>query len=222
MKLALSNYDLIMNPSDGIVELVVENRGCLLKLLTMIDAQIKGEEGSIILSKSNDVIPLSKNAELIDSFISFDINRKNLVNKLHGRMSENAVDEFNYENTMRIISQLEAYLFDITDNLGGSIQFPHVSVDSIIKASGACFDVNYESIVEELSDYMELVREYDRDKLFILYNLRSIVDDADINLFNETAQRKGYAIILIESVERTKLNGINRFIIDNDLCLITR
>lgn len=222
MKLAISNYDLIMDPSDGLVELIIENQSCLLKLLVMIDAQLKGEEGTIVLSKNNDVIPFSKNAEFISSFISFDINRKNLVNKLHGRMAENAVDEFNYENTMNILSQLEAYLFDITDNLSGSIQFPQVSVDSIIKASGACFDSDYDSIVEELSDYMELVREYDRDKLFILYNLRSVVSDDDISLFNETAIRKGYEIILIESAEKTKLNDIKRFIIDNDLCLITQ
>ena len=65
---------------------------------------------------------------------------------------------------------------------------------------------------------MELVREFDRDKLFVLLNLRSFFADEHVEKFLETVSVHGYKVLLLDSVSRKKLAHENRITIDNDLC----
>ena len=63
----------------------------------------------------------------------------------------------------------------------------------------------YEDPLERLTDYMELVREFDRDKLFVLLNLRSYFTDTQISAFLKTISINRYHILLIDCVDRPKL-----------------
>ena len=83
------------------------------------------------------------------------------------------------------------------------------------------FQEDYESLPEKIIDYMELITEYEKEKLFILYNLRSLISDRDTDLFIDTVLRHGYNVFMLESSEHTLLSGERRYIIDNSLCEIS-
>lgn len=72
--------------------------------------------------------------------------------------------------------------------------------------------------LERLIDYMELVREFERDKLFVYVNLRSFFSDEEIERFLRTALDHGYRILLIDAQSHEKLLLENRVTVDNDLC----
>jgi CRISPR-associated protein Csn2 len=66
---------------------------------------------------------------------------------------------------------------------------------SLIKSAGIEIRNSYEGRfgdAEKLIDYMELVREFDCDKLFITVNMRSFFADDIVKKFIETAMM-GYA-----------------------------
>ncbi len=65
---------------------------------------------------------------------------------------------------------------------------------------------------------MELVREFDGEKMFFIVNLRAFFEDEKVSLFMETVQKHNYNVILLESVERTRLPYEIRSTIDKDLC----
>ena len=67
---------------------------------------------------------------------------------------------------------------------------------------------------------MELIYEFDRQKLFITVNMRSFVSDAEAELFARTVIAHGYRVLMLESAERERLSNENRLIIDGDLCEI--
>lgn len=75
-------------------------------------------------------------------------------------------------------------------------------------------------LCEKLLDYFELVREFDRDKLFVLVNFRSYVSDDKFELFAQSVLSHGYRVFLIESSERKRASTENRLLIDKDLCEI--
>lgn len=65
---------------------------------------------------------------------------------------------------------------------------------------------------------MELVREFDRDKLFFTVNLRSYIDDDEAELFMKTVIDHDFKIVMIENKEYNKLKHELRMTIDADLC----
>ena len=65
---------------------------------------------------------------------------------------------------------------------------------------------------------MELVRELDRDRLFIMVNMRTYFTDDEMNTFIESVCLHGFNVLLIESLSREALKNTPRFTVDEDLC----
>ena len=65
---------------------------------------------------------------------------------------------------------------------------------------------------------MELIREFDRDKLFVLVGLRSFFSDAALEAFGKTALDHGFRMLWLDCVDRKKLSRETRLTIDKDLC----
>lgn len=102
--------------------------------------------------------------------------------------------------------------------LPGDIVCEKCSVAGILKGIGITLRDDYDDPLERLLDFMELVREFDRDKLFVLAGLRSFFSDAKVELFLDTALAHGYRILLLDSTAREILPHEKRLTIDNDLC----
>lgn len=68
---------------------------------------------------------------------------------------------------------------------------------------------------------MELVREYERDKLFITVNLRSYIDDSEMEKFMKTILQHQIHLIMVENREYERLPDEDRYIIDSGLCEIS-
>ena len=73
-------------------------------------------------------------------------------------------------------------------------------------------------IIEKIFSYMELVRELDRDKLFIMVNMRSYFTDKDMEIFTQSVCLHDFKVLLLEAFEFPKLKNTKRFVIDSDLC----
>ena len=79
-------------------------------------------------------------------------------------------------------------------------------------------DEGHRGEVEKILDYMELVREFDRNKLFITVNMRSFFDDELITEFMKTVVSHEYRILMLESNAYLRLTLEKRITIDADLC----
>lgn len=65
---------------------------------------------------------------------------------------------------------------------------------------------------------MELVREYDWDKLFVIVGSRGFFGDEEVESFLKTALAHGYRVLMMDQVARKILSFEKRLTIDNDLC----
>ena len=82
------------------------------------------------------------------------------------------------------------------------------------------FEAIYIDPLERLLDYMELVRSYERDKLFVFVNLRSFFADDPIRSFLRTAIDHQLTLLLVDAWDHPRLPEETRLIIDKDLCEI--
>ena len=222
MKMLLSGISHVFDCSDPekINCVIIENQNLLYDILCDIVGQLDGNEGNSVLSEDNNVIPMNKNLEMLSQFVPFEINKKNLLSKLQGKILQLALEDVNYAATMELLSTIEKYCIELSMNMTGNVEFTKITVENLIKNVGAEFDDNYSNLSEKLIDYFELVREYDKDKVFVLVNLRSVVKDEELDLLLETSLARKYQLLLIDSSEHKLLSNEKRHIIDENLCEI--
>ena len=198
--------------------LVVDNPDFYRSLLCDIYGQLQGDEGKLILSDKGKTLAISKWVELVDNCIHFELNRKSLLTKVCAAMERTAVSEAFFLKTSELLSVLENYVDELAFELPGDIVCEKCSVTGILKGVGISLRDDYADPLERLIDLMELVREFDRDKLFVLVGLRSFFADGRVELLLKTVLEHSYRVLLLDSIAREKLPYEKRLTIDNDLC----
>jgi CRISPR type II-A-associated protein Csn2 len=221
MKIVLSDVDYVFDcGKDKCCSIVIENQRLFYKVIADITAQTEGNDGDTVLSEDNKILAINKYGEIITQFIPFDMNTKTLVSKISSRIQKLAVADVNYMRTEELLAEWEKYLMELSIGMVGGIEFNKITTESLIKASGVHIDDLYDSLGEKLIDYFELVQEYDAKKLFVLVNLRSYISDAEMEEFLRSVLDRNIQILLLEGTERPLLENEERYIIDDNFCII--
>lgn len=221
MKFVYPEIDRVFDTEgDKVPTLVIENQPLLYRLLDDIRSQTEGEDGKSAVSDKGKVLQTAKSAELITELVGFTLNKRQLINKAASSLEKEVMSGELYGEAMELIGELNAFLSKAAFELDGDICFPGISFSSLIKSSGMEFREDYASLPEKLLDYFELVEKYDRKKLFIIYDMRSLVSDKEVELFLESVVQRCYNVLMIESSERERLPLEERYIVDSSLCEI--
>ncbi len=199
---------------------VIENRDFFRRILTDLAKQINGEDGEFILSSDYAPIEISTHVELITQVIPFEINRKSLLTKIYAFAEHEAVNESNFTATQELLSHIERHIHALLFSCSYDFEIEKLNIGTIVKSIGIVLSENYDNELEKLLDYMQLVREFDREKIFIYVNLRSYFSDIDMEIFAKEAVSRKFQILLIENMENKRLSFEKRLIIDKDLCEI--
>lgn len=112
-------------------------------------------------------------------------------------MESTAMAEGHYQQTMAILSQIECYLDDLIFSSDCDVVCGDITVGTLLKSVGITLRDDYPDPLERLLDYMELVRSYERTKLFIFVNLRSYFPDDSVQRFLQTTIDHQYTLLLV-------------------------
>lgn len=219
MKLVYNNMGHILCFGKGYVnELIIENKKMFFDVVDSVHRQAEGFHGDCVLSVSDRPVEFSKYADLTVQFAPFQMNRKSLITKLYAVMEKNAQAPEIYSKTGELLGELEKYIFELSEELPFDVNCQKLSIGPIIRALAPEIEENDKSPIEKVFAYMELVRELDRDKLFIMVNMRSYFSDEEMEMFTESVSLHDFKVLLLESYEAPKLNHTKRFVVDADLC----
>lgn len=219
MKLTYRNMGHILCFGEGYVnELIVENKKMFFDLINSMTMQAEGLSGDCVLSISNKPVEFSKYADLTVQFAPFLLNRKTLITKLYNFLEKNALSAENYVETVEMLGKVERYLLQLAEDLPFEINCQKLAIGPIIRALSPEIEENDKNTLEKIFAYMELVRELDRDKLFIMVNMRTYFNDEDMSNFIESACLHDFKILLVENSSSIKLKNTRRFTVDIDLC----
>ena len=151
-------------------------------------------------------------------YFPFEINRKNLLNKLLSVLEKEALSPEFYDRTQRLLGQTEQWIYDLAFATDNELEPKGISIVSLLKAAGIEFREDYHSLSEKILAYMDMVSNYDLAKLFVFINARSFINDRNMELFTENCIKKGFSILLIDSSEHPRLSLEESHVIDGDLC----
>lgn len=221
MKIACPMFTSLIEIKEGdVFSLVIENPKLFREFIEDLNSQLSGNDGKTVLSKNNTPIPIKKNMELIDRFAPFDINTKTLLSAVNSVIEKNALTSDNYLKTSGLLQNIEQYLFELCFDLPFRAECNNLNISSIIKAAQIRISDDYNTAIEAIIDYMNLVLDLVGQKLFVFINLRSYFSDSEIESFAKTVKLKQMRVLLIESVNREIITDSKRLIIDSDLCEI--
>jgi len=201
--------------------LVIENQKVFTNMLVDISNQINQYSGEFVLSIDHAPIDIHKNCELITTFVPFDINRKNLVNKLLQKIQSIAIAEDFVMQTHTIKATNLKYIYDILEKLDYSIDISDdFDISYILKGADMKFSNDYDSLAEKLIDYMITANSLENEKCYILVNLRCYLNDNEVEEFYKTALYNKLKILIISGNDNKVLLNEKKTIIDKDLCQI--
>lgn len=213
--------DVIHIDGNGIATVVIENKKLFRQIACDFYTSIEGDDTQLVLSKNERCLDIAKNAELLADFIHFDINKKPLLNKIVGVLEKTAVSAEHYVKTQELLAKIERAVDEWAFSFPCDIVPGKLSVSAILKSVGIELRNDYEGHrgeLEKIFDYMELVREFDRDKLFITVNMRSFFENDMILEFLKTVHSHGFKVLMLESQSYKMLDLEKRITVDEDLC----
>ena len=199
-------------------ELIVENKNLFFAMVNSMTMQSEGCQGDWMVSVSDKPVEFSKYTDLSVQFAPFQVNRKNLLNKLYAVFEHKALLAENYIKTGELLGELERYLFELAEELPFDVRFQKLAIGPIIRALAPVIDEDEKSSLERIFSYMELIRELDRERVFIMINMRSYFSNEDMDTFIESVCLHDFKLLLLESSAQPQLKNSKRYIIDVDLC----
>lgn len=219
MKLVYKDIDHVFHLSEGYVnELVIENKKMFFEIVNSLSLQSEGAEGDFVLSINDKPVEFSRYADVTVQFAPFQLNRKSLLTKLNGYLEKRALLPENYPETMKLLTEMEAFVHALAEELPFEITCQKVTIAPLLKAMSPEIDAIGKSPLEQIFAYMETVREFDKDRLFVFVNMRAYFSDEEMNYFTESVVLHDFKVLLLESTSRYRLPNTERSTIDEDLC----
>lgn len=221
MKLAYPEWhDILEWKDNSFCSLIIEHPKLLLNFLLDLKMQIEKLDGRAVLSENDVPIEISQHMELITDFVFFDLNKKNLITKIITALDKMAKAEAFYERTLDFLSSVENYVDDLCMEFDADIACEIPTVTSILKSVGLHIETESTSLAEKIFTYMKLVREFERDKVFVFLNLRSFLKQDELEQFMKTVVNHDFKVLLVDNYAYPLLKNEYRLLIDKDLCEI--
>lgn len=221
MKLAYSTLqNRIEIKNDVVNSIVVENSEYYYQMVRDFVNQIEGKEGRWIVSKKDKPLPVSKSVDILFDYTSIDLNKKTLITKVVGELEKTANKEENIDTALQLLADIERFVIQLNEDYDLSVDCDKLTIAQLLKSIGISISLESDDLTEILYSYMQLVRQFIGDKLFVFVNLQSFVSHKHFQEFVQTILGHGYQVLFMENKEYDRLAGENRLLIDEDLCEI--
>lgn len=95
-----------------------------------------------------------------------------------------------------------------------------ITIQELCKLFDLKIEVESETFLEKIIDYISTCSEYQNIKVFVFVNLKTFLSPEDLKLFYKYVFNNKIQVLLLENSEHYILNEEIITIIDNDLCEI--
>ena len=206
---------------DGdIIVLTLERPVAFSAFLRDIYRKNAGEESPVVLFKNNKEVKLSKQAEIISDPFSLEINSRKILGALYQELTEVGL-EFYFSQAQKLNADCIDYLEAITSNVPYPVVYNlDLEQSGLFKLYDVKMEATADSILERLAAYIKILKTLCGTSLLFTVNLKSYLTEEELLLLYKEARYAGVALFLVESVQRSQLEGEKNVLLDGDDCVI--
>ncbi|WP_026504061.1 type II-A CRISPR-associated protein Csn2 [Butyrivibrio sp. NC3005] len=203
-----------------IVDIVCENKKAFGSMILDLISETASQDGAWILSENEDELSISKLVEIIVNPFEVTCNDKKIINAIYKELK--SIIDLNYPElyakaNSEMIEMIDAAVMDVPYQLEYELDG---ALENIFKIYSIRFDEKYTSLLDRVISYMKNAHQVLHKKIFVFVNLKSFMEDSEIQMLYEAAKYEKVFLIILESQDNPKLNDENKMIIDKDLCII--
>ena len=221
MKLTYSTYGIMFELEENKVNVfIIEDPTVLVEVVYSLSEQCEGQEGEFVLSEENKVLNISKNVSFVKEPFSIDCNNRKILTKLYQELEREGitgVEEMQGDFYKSYISYI-TNLCQKSDFLLTFVDKPELQ--DILKLAEVKIDVQTQSILEKVIEYIKISSNLLKQNIFVFLNLKLFLTEQEIEeLYKECFYRKVH-LILIEATYQMKRAEEKICVIDKDKCVI--
>lgn len=221
MKLVNSDYDISISLKENAIHvLIIENQQAFRKMVGELWDESEGKEGSWILSDNNSPVQLAKSMMVVFNPYIIDANDKKVITKLYSELSELASEKYTME-VEAINSRIVGLFSEVTQDVPYFIDYKtDIDLQALFKMYNIKIDVEYNSLLERITDYIRAFHNICNIPVFVFINLKDYLSFEELKLLYEFVLYEKVHLILIEGHQSANVEPEKHLIIDKDLCII--
>lgn len=211
----------IILDSRRITEWIIESPSLFSQILQELYQQINGKSGSFVLSDSEKELDIFKCAEIIVNPFAIDFNDRKIQKKLYAELFEISKGEELYLVTQEFLKDVKNYFLQLESVSGYELELDmEMDMLALFKAMGIQMQCYADDFFEKLVQYIKIMAELLHKKLIVFINIRSYLNDMQVEQMSEIAVYNEVALLFLENVQRDFSEQRKYYIIDKDGCEI--
>ncbi|MCK9329434.1 MAG: type II-A CRISPR-associated protein Csn2 [Candidatus Cloacimonetes bacterium] len=220
MKLKHYEWEHEITIGDGQTSIIaIEDPDIFRQYVKDLFLQISGFDGPFVLSDGISEKNIKDSMVFITNPLSIEAEDRRIKTKLASMLKDLIQSEDMLQDEMMLRNAFEFFKAKIQENLPYKITFADYDAGSLVKFLDFSVETEFESDMEKLLEYLNLMNDICQIGCFVFINLLSFFNHEDLITFFSECQSLKHSLILIENH-----NPDNNFltakhiVIDRDKC----
>lgn len=193
--------------------------GAVLKYVEQLQKQNQGEKGNFVLSKADTELNMKRDVELVLTPFSLDFADHRIQKRLFTELVKSAQNEEMFLETQRIIAELKKYIYQLEAVSGYELeQNEEIDLSALLKLMGVQTETEKRWGFWKINAIYQSYGRTSPKELVILVNIRSYLNETQINKLSQMACYYEISLLFIENIQRDFSNQREYYIIDKDGC----
>lgn len=197
--------------------LVLESPKVYRNIVQNLYLSIEEDNEDWIFSKDDMILKKGTVLDVVNSLFSLDFENRKIQKTVIDDLYKVAVNEEHFVKTQKMLSDMEAYLYELEWEMPYSIKIEMADFRNILKA-GIVGLVSPDDLMERFCEYIKISARLLNSKVMILIGVQNCFEEKEWKQLQETAIYEGLCVLCIEKT--INFNGENKVIIDSDGCRV--
>lgn len=209
---------ILLNDNTDFTEWIMESPEVFSEYVQELNEQVLGAEGRFVLSEKDKEIDLSKKADIIFNPFTVEVNSRKVLSRLYAELSNIAKNEQMFVKTAEFLKIVQKYMLDLEHCTDYILEFDsELNITDLLKAINLRYETQYINFHDKLMQYIKVMASVGA-KIFVFVNIRNYLKDDILQEMIKEMKYLNLQGLLIESVQKNSLEGVNQYVIDKDKC----
>ena len=202
--------------------MIIENQKAYTDILQNLHTQSYGGNGDFVLSEGENQLKIEEEMELVIDPFSLEFNSRKILGKLYKQLEELGEDYFVTKE------QINTNIVNLLDQIASASIYENIVYNlnlewkELFKLYQLKIDKEYASLLEKLIEYIRIMSYICRCRILCLVNIKSYLNDSEIQQLYEMAFYNKMYLLLIEDFEKESKDCEQVYMRDKDLRLLQK
>lgn len=180
--------------------LIFENCKTYREIVQNLLNSISEDNEQWIFSNNEKILKKSSVIEVVDSIFSLDLESRKIQKAVTDNLYELAVDEEHYENTLKLMNEIESYIYELEWGMDYNIRASYDDFHNVLKA-GVTGILLPENIFEKFNEYIKIASRLLKTKIIITIGIQEYFTKEEWEQIEITASYENVYLLCIENRE---------------------